>query len=252
MQARIVRLLGLGACIVGIFVALIVVQRFAADAERSEARGAGDPSGAAGRSVAEKPARRAGRRCTRPAAAGARCDARRHRSRVHAAAGSRPAQACGLDPDHEAGVKPDGSIVGEGGTVRLYGVTFPEPKQICRRRIGRELAVRAARLHHAPQQDRRRDGELRAARNGRSARGRLLRRRPQSGRMDARAGSRAPGADVPDESSRPPKPVREKANSASGRTRRTPPMSAHDNELVPRFRVVIHRDNLTNFGSKGH
>jgi endonuclease YncB( thermonuclease family) len=36
----------------------------------------------------------------------------------------------------QAGVKPDGSIVGEGGTVRLYGVAFPEAKQVCKTAAG--------------------------------------------------------------------------------------------------------------------
>ena len=68
---------------------------------------------------AAAPARAAGARCD--AAAYPACSCRRRPARRKPAAASIRIT--------QAGVKPDGEIVGEGGTVRLYGVAFPDPKQ---------------------------------------------------------------------------------------------------------------------------
>jgi endonuclease YncB( thermonuclease family) len=128
MQARIVRLLGLGACIVAIFVALIVAQRFAPVPEVPDARAPAIPAAPQPASVAESPvgAPAVPERTVRDVTPSGV-------SRVFmppAVPAKRKAPAS-MQITH-AGVKPDGAIVGEGGAVRLYGVTFPEPKQICR------------------------------------------------------------------------------------------------------------------------
>jgi endonuclease YncB( thermonuclease family) len=132
MYAHIIRMLVVAACIVGIWLALVAVRHFAGAPDGAQTQAV--PPAAEAPSVPEKPA----------AAAAAPEPSRTVRdvtpgsvARVFmpppAPAKRRPATSIRIA---YAGVKPDGTIAGDGGTVRLYGVSFPEPKKVCQAASG--------------------------------------------------------------------------------------------------------------------
>jgi endonuclease YncB( thermonuclease family) len=126
IRARAVGLLAVVACIAAISALLIAAQRFAAVSGVTEAQAPAIPSPAdAPVTTAQEPPRPV-RDVTPDSVA-----------RVYmpppAPTRRKPATSIRIT---QAGVKPDGSIVGDGGTVRLYGVAFPDPKRICRAASG--------------------------------------------------------------------------------------------------------------------
>ena len=134
MYARAVRLLIVAACIVGVWLALIAAKHFAAAPHV-----AGTPAPAItpvveGPPVAERPIdASAAPEPSRPVRDVTPGGVARVFMPPSAPAKRRPAASIRIT---DAGVKPDGSIVGDGGTVRLYGIAFPEPKRICRTASG--------------------------------------------------------------------------------------------------------------------
>jgi endonuclease YncB( thermonuclease family) len=134
MHAHIVRLLGVAACIVGIWLALVAVKHFApaSDVVRAPAPASAPvtqvPAGTSvDASIAAAPDPRRPVRDVTPGGV----------ARVfmppQAPAKAKPATSIRIE---QAGVKPDGSIVGDDVSVRLYGVSFPEAKKICQAASG--------------------------------------------------------------------------------------------------------------------
>jgi endonuclease YncB( thermonuclease family) len=130
MKARLVRLFGLAVCIVGIFAALILAQRFAAVPHVAEAPSAGSSTTQTASAAASPPAAPEPPRPVRDVTPEG---VARGFMPPPAAPKRKPVASIRIT---EAGVKPDGTIVGEGGAVRLYGVTFPEAKKVCRTASG--------------------------------------------------------------------------------------------------------------------
>jgi len=131
MHARTVRLLMVAACIVGIWLALIAVKRYAADPNVTEAQAPSaaqvpspEPAAAPGTTAQEPP------RPVRDVTPGS---VARVFMPPPAPGKRKPATSIRIA---QPGVKPDGSITGDGGSVRLYGVSFPEPKKVCQAASG--------------------------------------------------------------------------------------------------------------------
>ena len=126
IRVRAVGLLAVLACIAAISAALIATQRFAAVSRVNEAQAPAIASPAdAPVTAAQEP--------TRPVRDVTPDNVARVYMPPPAPTRRKPATSIRIT---QAGVKPDGSIVGDGGTVRLYGVAFPDPKKICRAASG--------------------------------------------------------------------------------------------------------------------
>jgi len=130
LRALVVRLLVVVACIAGISGALIVAHRYAAAPTVTDARAPtttrAEAPAAADKPVASAEEPRSVRDVT-PGGIARIFMTPAPPSKRKAAASMRITQA---------GVKPDGAIVGEGGSVRLYGVAFPEAKRVCKTAAG--------------------------------------------------------------------------------------------------------------------
>jgi endonuclease YncB( thermonuclease family) len=133
IRALAVRLLVVVACVAGISSALMVAHRYAAAPVVPDARAPGAPHAAAPSTI------------PKPLETQASADEPRTVRDVTPGGIARifmtpapPAKrrAAASIRITEAGVKPDGSIVGEGGNVRLYGVAFPEPRRVCKTAAG--------------------------------------------------------------------------------------------------------------------
>jgi endonuclease YncB( thermonuclease family) len=135
MHARTVRLLMVAACIVGIWLALIAVKRYAAGPDVTEAQAPAAPSAARVSSAPEPAAAPvpATQEPPRPVRNVTPSNVARVFMPPPAPAKRKPATSIRIA---QPGVKPDGSITGDGGTVRLYGVSFPEPKKVCQAASG--------------------------------------------------------------------------------------------------------------------
>jgi endonuclease YncB( thermonuclease family) len=130
IRALVVRLLMVVACVAGISGALIVAHRYAAAPSVTDARAPVPPRAetpaAAETPVASAEPPRAVRDVTPEGVA-------RVFMTPAPPAKRRPVTSIRIT---QAGVTPDGAIVGEGGSVRLYGVAFPEPKRVCKTAAG--------------------------------------------------------------------------------------------------------------------
>ena len=136
MHAGILRLIGIGACVVGIWLALIAVKRFAATPSVTEAQAPATTSAAAVPSASESPVDApvtAVPEPPRPVRDVTPGSVARVFMPPPAPARRKPSTSVRIA---QPGVKPDGSITGDGGSVRLYGVSFPEPKKVCQAASG--------------------------------------------------------------------------------------------------------------------
>lgn len=134
IRARAVRLLAVAACIAAISAALIAAQRFAAVSRVAPAPATSPPAEAtASATSADTPVTATPEppRPVRDVTPGS--VARVYMPPPSAATRRKPATSIRIT---QAGVRPDGSIVGDGGAVRLYGVAFLDPKRVCRTASG--------------------------------------------------------------------------------------------------------------------
>jgi endonuclease YncB( thermonuclease family) len=135
-HARTARLLIVAACIVGVWLALLAARHFAGVPDAAQTRAPAIPPLAEAPPMSEKPVDAAAAAAPEPPRA-VRDVTPGGVARVYM---SPPAPAKGKRATSiritQAGVKPDGTIAGDGGTVRLYGVSFPEAKKVCQAASG--------------------------------------------------------------------------------------------------------------------
>jgi len=132
IRALVVRLLVVVACIAGISGALIAAHRYAAVPAVTDARAPATRAEAP--AVADKPVdTQASAEEPRPVRDVTPGGIARIFMTPAPPAKRKAAASIRIT---QAGVKPDGAIVGEGGSVRLYGVAFPEAKRVCKTAAG--------------------------------------------------------------------------------------------------------------------